>query len=139
MKTDLSKILSVSGKSGLFQYLAQARNGVIAESLSDKKRVMLDIKSRITTLADISIFADSGELKLKEVFLSLGKIYKEQPGPDKLPENELKALFAKAVPDYDQNRFYPSHMKKVLDWYNQLARYASLDFVEEETQQPADE
>ena len=139
MKTDLSKILSVSGKSGLFQYLAQARNGVIAEALSDKKRIMLDIKSRITTLADISIVADSGELKLKEVFLSLGKIYKDQPGPDKLPENELKALFAKAVPDYDQNRFYPSHMKKVLDWYNQLARYASLDFVEEETQQPADE
>ena len=139
MKTDLSKILSVSGKSGLFQYLAQARNGVIAEALSDKKRIMLDIKSRITTLADISIFADSGEIKLKEVFLSLGKIYKDQPGPDKLPENELKALFAKAVPDYDQNRFYPSHMKKVLDWYNQLARYASLDFVEEETQQPADE
>ena len=139
MKTDLSKILSVSGKSGLFQYLAQARNGVIAEALSDKKRIMLDIKSRITTLADISIFAESGELKLKEVFLSLGKIYKDQPGPDKLPENELKALFAKAVPDYDQNRFYPSHMKKVLDWYNQLARYASLDFVEEETQQPADE
>ena len=139
MKTDLSKILSVSGKSGLFQYLAQARNGVIAEALSDKKRIMLDIKSRITTLADISIFADSGELKLKEVFLSLGKIYKDQPGPDKLPENELKALFAKAVPDYDQNRFYPSHMKKVLDWYNQLVRYASLDFVEEETQQPADE
>lgn len=139
MKTDLSKILSVSGKSGLFQYLAQARNGVIAEALSDKKRIMLDIKSRITTLADISIFADSGELKLKEVFLSLGKIYKDQPGPDKLPENELKSLFAKAVPDYDQNRFYPSHMKKVLDWYNQLARYASLDFVEEETQQPADE
>ena len=139
MKTDLSKILSVSGKSGLFQYLAQARNGVIAESLSDKKRVMLDIKSRITTLEDISIFADSGELKLKEVFRSLGKIYKEQPGPDKLPENELKALFAKAVPDYDQNRFYPSPMKKVLDWYNQLARFASLDFTEEETQQPADE
>ena len=139
MKTDLSKILSVSGKSGLFQYLAQARNGVIAEALSDKKRVMLDIKSRITTLEDISIFADSGELKLKEVFRSLGKIYKEKPGPDKLPENELKALFAKAVPDYDQNRFYPSHMKKVLDWYNQLALYASLDFVEEETQQPADE
>jgi hypothetical protein len=139
MKTDLSKILSVSGKSGLFQYLAQARGGVIAEALADKKRCMIDIKSRITTLADISIFADSGEIKLKEVFQSLDKIYKGKPGPEKLPDNDLKALFAKAVPDYDQNRFYPSHMKKVLDWYNQLAKYASLDFVEEETQQPADE
>ena len=132
MKTDLSKILSVSGKSGLFLYVAQARNGVIAEALSDKKRTMLDLKSRITTLADISIFAASGELKLKEVLLSLGKIYKEKPGPEKPSDGELKAIFEKAVPDYDQDRFYVSHMKKVHDWYNQLAKYASLDFVEEE-------
>ena len=83
MKTDLSKILSVSGKSGLFLYLAQARNGVIAEALSDKKRTMLDLKSRITTLADISIFAASGEVKLKEVLLSLGNIYNQKPGPEK--------------------------------------------------------
>ena len=132
MKTDLTKILSVSGKSGLFLYLAQARSGVIAEALSDKKRTMLDLKSRITTLADISIFAASGEIKLKEVFLSLGKLYDGMPGPEKPNDAELKAIFQKAVPDYDQDRFYVSHMKKVLDWYNQLAKYASLDFVEEE-------
>ena len=132
MKTDLTKILSVSGKSGLFQYLAQARSGVIAEALSDKKRCMLDLKSRITTLADISIFAASGEVKLKEVLLSLGKLYNGKPGPEKPSDTELKAIFQKAVPDYDQDRFYVSHMKKVHDWYNQLAKYASLDFVEEE-------
>ena len=132
MKTDLTKILSVSGKSGLFQYVAQARSGVIAEALSDKKRTMLDLKSRITTLADISIFAASGEIKLKEVLLSLGKIYDGKPGPEKPSDAELKAVFQKAIPDYDQDRFYLSHMKKVHDWYNQLARYASLDFVEEE-------
>lgn len=132
MKTDLTKILSVSGKSGLFQYLAQARSGVIAEALSDKKRCMLDLKSRITTLADISIFAASGEVKLKEVLLSLGKLYNGKPGPEKPSDTDLKAIFQKAVPDYDQDRFYVSHMKKVHDWYNQLAKYASLDFVEEE-------
>ena len=132
MKTDLSKILSVSGKSGLFLYLAQARNGVIAEALSDKKRTMLDLKSRITTLADISIFAASGEVKLKEVLLSLGKVYNQKPGPEKPSDSELKTIFQKAVPDYDQDRFYVSHMKKVLDWYNQLVQFASLDFVEEE-------
>ena len=132
MKTDLTKILSVSGKSGLFQYLAQARSGVIAEALSDKKRCMLDLKSRITTLADISIFAASGEVKLKEVLLSLGKLYNGKPGPEKPSDAELKAIFQKAVPDYDQDRFYVSHMKKVHDWYNQLVKYASLDFVEEE-------
>ena len=137
MKTDLTKILSVSGKSGLFLYLAQARSGVIAESLSDKKRCMLDLKSRITTLADISIFAASGEVKLKEVLLSLGKVYNGKPGPEKPSDTELKAVFQKAVPDYDQDRFYVSHMKKVHDWYNQLVKYASLDFVEEEEEKNA--
>ena len=132
MKTDLARILSVSGQHGLFSYVAQARGGVIVEALSDKKRTMLDLKSRITTLADISIFAASGEVKLKEVLLSLSKVYNGKPGPEKPSDAELKAVFQKAVPDYDQDRFYLSHMKKVHDWYNQLAKYASLDFVEEE-------
>ena len=132
MKTDLTKILSVSGKSGLFLYLAQARSGVIAEALSDKKRTMLDLKSRITTLADISIFAASGEVKLKDVLLGLSKVYNGKPGPEKPSDKELKEVFQKAVPDYDQDRFYVSHMKKVHEWYNQLVKYASLDFVEEE-------
>ena len=44
----------------------------------------------------------------------------------------LKALFAQAIPDYDEDRFYVSHMKKVIDWYNEIAQFASFDFVEEE-------
>ena len=47
-------------------------------------------------------------------------------------EKNIKALFDKAVPNYDSERFYFSHMKKILDWYNELAKYASFDFVEEE-------
>ena len=43
---------------------------------------------------------------------------------------ELKALFEKALPSYDRDRFYVSHMKKVVDWYNALKNYASLDFVD---------
>ena len=71
MKTDLAKILTVSGQRGLFQYIAQARHGIIAESLSDKKRVVFDAKSRITTLADIAIYTQREELKLQEVFFVL--------------------------------------------------------------------
>ena len=71
MKTDLAKILSVSGQHGLFLYIAQARNGAIVEALSDKRRTCFDMKSRITTLADISIYTSEGELKLKDVFEKL--------------------------------------------------------------------
>ena len=61
MKTDLSKILSISGQHGLFLYLAQARAGAIVENLSDKKRTVVDAKNRITTLEDISIYTSEGE------------------------------------------------------------------------------
>ena len=133
MKTDLSKILTVAGQHGLFEYVAQARNGIIAESLATKKRTALDAHSRVNTLADISIYTSEGELKLKEVFLALKEALGDAQAPtSKSSSDELKALFAKAVPDYDEDRFYVSHMKKVIDWYNELVQFASLDFVEEE-------
>ena len=133
MKTDLARILSVSGQHGLYLYLAQARNGAIAESLSDKKRTCFDIKTRLTTLADIAIYTSEGELKLKEVFLKLKDVLGDGDAPSpKASSEELKALFAKAVPDYDADRFYVSHMKKVVEWYNELKKYASLDFADEE-------
>lgn len=136
MKTDLTKILSISGQPGLYLYIAQARSGAIVESLSDKKRSCFGLTSKMTTLADISIYTTEGEMKLSEVFLKLKDVLGGAEAPaSKASSDELKALFAKAVPDYDGERFYVSHMKKVVDWYNCLLKYASLDFVtpEEET------
>lgn len=136
MKTDLTKILSISGQPGLYLYIAQARSGAIVESLSDKKRSCFGLTSKMTTLADISIYTTEGEMKLSEVFLKLKDVLGGAEAPSsKASSEELEALFAKAVPDYDGERFYVSHMKKVVDWYNCLLKYASLDFVtpEEET------
>ena len=131
MKTDLARILSVSGQHGLFNYIAQARNGAIVEALSDKRRTCFDMKSRITTLADISIYTSEGEMKLQEVFQKLHYALGEADAhTSKASADELKALFLKAIPNYDVDRFYVSHMKKVVDWYNELKNFASLDFEE---------
>lgn len=133
MQTDLTKILAVSGQHGLFEYVAQARNGVIAESLSDRRRTVLGATSRISTLADISIYTSEGEMKLADVFLAVNKALDGADAPSsKAPEKEVVSLFEKAVPDYDADRFYVSHMRKILDWYSQIVKYASLDFVKEE-------
>lgn len=132
MKTDLTKILSVSGQSGLYLYISQARTGAIVEALADKKRTCFGMTSRITTLADISIYTDEGEVKLKEVFLKMKDVLGDADAPvSKSSGEELKAFFEKALPDYDRDRFYVSHMKKVVDWYNALKKYASLDFEDE--------
>ena len=136
MKTDLSKILAISGQSGLYLYVSQARNGAIVEALADKKRTSIGMTNKITSLADISIYTDDEEVKLQQVFLNMKEVLGENDAPSaKSKPEELKALFEKALPAYDRDRFYVSHMKKVVEWYNALKKYASLDFVnpEEET------
>ena len=133
MKTDLSKILAISGQSGLFLYVSQARNGAIVEALSDKKRTSVGMTNKITSLADISIYTYDEEVKLQQVFLNMKEVLGDADAPSaKSKPEELKALFEKALPDYDRDRFYVSHMKKVVEWYNALKNYASLDFVEQE-------
>ena len=133
MKTDLSRILSISGQSGLFYYVSQARNGAIVESLADKKRTTVGMTSRLTSLADISIYTDDEEVKLQQVLLNMKEVLGDADAPSsKASAEELKALFEKALPAYDRDRFYVSHMKKVVDWYNNLKKYASLDFVNPE-------
>lgn len=134
MKTDLAKTLSVRGQHGLFNYIAQSRTGAIVEAFEDKKRYNFSASAGITTLEDISIYTSEGEMKLREVFGKLHEVLGENDAPDakKASADELKALFAKAVPEYDGERFYVSHMKKVVEWYNALKKYASLEFVTDE-------
>ena len=130
MKTDLSRILAISGQSGLYLYVSQARNGAIVEALADKKRTSVGMTNKITSLADISIYTDDEEVKLQQVFLNMKDVLGENDAPSaKSDPNELKALFEKALPTYDRDRFYVSHMKKVVEWYNALKKYATLDFV----------
>jgi hypothetical protein len=138
MKTDLSKILAISGQSGLYLYISHARNGAIVEALADKKRSSVGMTSKITSLSDISIYTEDEEVKLQQVFLNMKEVLGDADAPSaKSPADELKALFEKALPDYDRDRFYVSHMKKVVEWYNALKKYASLDFVnpQEEAEQ----
>ncbi len=130
MKTDLTKVLAISGQSGLYLYVSQARNGAIVEAMSDGKRSSVGMTSKLTSLADISIYTDDEEVKLQQVFLNMKEVLGDADAPSaKSAPAELKALFEKALPAYDRDRFYVSHMKKVVEWYNHLKKYASLDFV----------
>ena len=140
MQTDLARILSVAGQHGLFHYVAQARSGAIGESLATKQRKVFSASSRISTLADIAIYTSEGEMKMDEVFLALKKVLGDAAAPSpKASDQEILDLFRKAIPNYDADRFYLSHMRKVVDWYNQLSQYASLDFVKAEEEADAKE
>ena len=132
-KTDLKNILSVSGEHGLFAYVAQGRGGIIAESLITKQRQMLTATAKLSSLADISIYTDQTDVPLRDVLKAMAEKLGKGPAPSpKSDAKVIKAFFGEVIPDYDENRFYVSHMKKILDWYEVLRNHASLDFVEDE-------
>jgi hypothetical protein len=133
MKTDLQKILSISGYPGLFQFISQSRNGVIVESLLDKKRMNAGPSMKVSNLSDIAMYTDKDEIPLKEVFIKIKEQKNGGPAIDhKSDSNVLQKFMEEVLPDYDRDRVYTSHMKKLVEWYNILQANNMLDFVEEE-------
>ena len=129
MKTDLRKVLSISGQPGLYLYVSQAHQGAIVEALATKKRSCCPMSARMTSLADIAIYTDEEEMRLQEVFEKMHAHLGESDAPAaKSDPKVLKGLFEEVLPTYDRDRFYVSHMKKVVEWYNILKNNASLDF-----------
>ena len=133
MALDLKKVLSISGTPGLFEYVAPSKNGFIVESIATKQRSAVSANSKVTSLADVSIYTDDEETPLKKVLESMrDKLNGAEAMTSKSNPEQIKAFFAEVLPGYARDRFYVSHMKKVLDWYNVLAKYGSLEFAEEE-------
>lgn len=128
----LKDILSISGQSGLFRYISQARNGIIVESLESGKRMHAFSTMRVNSLKDIAIFTSKEEVTLEETFK---RIYEKENGgvaiDSKSDPGKLKAYFSEILPDYDEDRVYISDIRKVMGWYNILQGLDMLQFVKE--------
>ncbi len=134
MKTiKLKDILSISGKGGLFKFIAQARNGIVVESIDDDKRHVAPSTARVSSLEDIAIFTREEEVALADIFMI---IHDRSEGKEtishKASSDELKKFFEELVPDYDDERVYVSDIKKVFQWYNQLHAHGLLEVIDKE-------
>ena len=130
---DLSKILSISGRSGLFKVISQSKNAVIVESIVDKKRFPAFGHERMSSLEEISIFTTGEDRPLKEVLKAFHEKLEAKPAADpKTGDPELLKQFGEIVPDYDPDRVYVSDIRKIFSWYNLLLSNDILDFSEEE-------
>lgn len=131
---ELSKILAISGKPGLFKMLSQTKAGFIVESLIDGKRFPVFAHERVSTLEEISIFITGDEdMPLKEVFRKVFDKLEGKPGLDAGADSQaLKSFFLETIPGYDQERVYISDIKKTLSWYNLLLDKGMLEFKEDE-------
>lgn len=118
----LDDILAITGKPGLYKLVSATRQGVLVESIVDGKRMPASQRSDVSALKDIAIYTTEEEVPLGEVF---DKIYALEDGkpcldPKGKSNAELLEYMEKVLPDFDQSRVYPSHLKKLFSWYNLL-------------------
>lgn len=127
----LKKILSISGRPGLYKLISYGKNMLLVESMIDGKRFPVHAREQVMSLGDISIFTTSEDVPLTQVFENIGKKFenktfdaKEYNTPDK-----LKEFMGLVLENFDTERVHNSDIKKVISWYNILVNSGITDFA----------
>lgn len=139
---DLSKIVNIAGKPGLYKILSQGKGNLIVESLLDGKHIPAFAHERISSLEEICIYTTGEDRLLKDVFMSIHEKLGDTLGfdPKKASPVELREKFLVVLPDYNEEAVYNSDIKKVFQWYELLNSKGLLDFsVEEKKEDVAEE
>ena len=128
----LEGILSISGQSGLYKLITQAKNGIIVESFDTQKRMPVYSNAKVSALEDIAIFTSGEEVPLKDVFKKIYTVENKKATSvsKKASNDEIKEYFEDILPEYDKDRVYVSDMKKVITWYNVLLEKGLMNFDE---------
>ncbi|MGD1946549.1 MAG: DUF5606 domain-containing protein [Croceivirga sp.] len=137
----LDKILSISGKPGLYKLLTQTRTGFVGESLLDGKRLSVGLRNNVSVLSEIAIYTLEEEIPLRAVFQKIKE--KENGGKTAVNHKDdklkLEEYFFEVLPNYDEDRVYPSDIKKIIQWYNILHENDLMDFSEGDTEDTEEE
>jgi hypothetical protein len=136
------KILSISGKPGLYELKVQTRSGFVAEALLDGKKITVGLRSNVSLLSEIAVFTYNEEVKLIDIFKSIAtKENGEATISHKETDDKLKSYFREILPEYDEDRVYTSDIKKIFNWYNLLQPkgYVTLDALNTEVKEETPE
>ncbi len=126
---DLKGIVNISGKPGLYKVISSSKSGFIVEAIDEsRKRMPIPGNARVAALDDISIYTQTDQIALKDVFQRIHdeKIELSAIDAAKAEPQLITTTFAKIIPDYDTERVYMSDMRKLIRWYQLLAPV--LDF-----------
>jgi len=125
----LEKLIVVSGKPGIFKISNQTKAGLLVQTLNDDKKFPIQNIHNVSSLNDIAIYTYDEEVPLREIFKTIHT--KEEGKPTishKESKKKLTSFFSEILPNYDEERVYPSNIKKVIQWYNLLVD-AKFDFA----------
>lgn len=134
----LRTVLSIAGKPGLYKLVSSGRNMLIVEALdATKKRMPVHGIDKVVALGDIAMYTDDEEVPLWQVLENVkAKCEGVACSVDykKATNEELADFFAEVLPNYDRDRVYMTHVRKLIQWYNILVAAGLTDFAPEEAE-----
>ena len=137
----LKKILSISGRPGLYKLVSYGKNMLLVEGLTDGHRFPVHSRERVMSLGDISIFTTGEDIPLSQVFENVGKKYENKALDVKAytTPDQLHEFMNGVLENWDDERVHNSDIKKIISWYNILIGAGITDFSiqEEETEEEA--
>lgn len=130
----LKKILSITGRPGLFKIVSQGKGILIVEELGSGKRFPAHARDKVVSLGDIAMYTESGDTPLGEI---LDKVYakyqrKRIDVKELVASKGLRPAFEAIVEDYDRERVYENDIKKLFTWYNILIDNGFTEFAQKE-------
>ena len=139
----LKKILSISGRPGLYQLISYGKNMLLVETIPAGRRFPIHSRERVMSLGDISIYTDSEDVPLSQVLENVGKKYENKAVDAKsyATPDQLHEFMAGVLENWDADRVHNSDIKKIISWYNILVGAGITDFSakEEEDEGKAEE
>jgi len=119
---EYSKLISVSGMSGLFELVTSKNDGAIATSLENNNTQFISTRAhQFSHLESIEVYTTHENVFLAEVFIAMGK--SKEALPNEKDPKAVTAYFKKVFPKMDFDRVYGSDMKKMVKWYAQLKQH----------------
>jgi Domain of unknown function (DUF5606) len=116
---EYSKLIAVTGLSGLFELISSKNDGAIVRSLETSATQFVSSRNhQFSHLESIEIYTQKDNVNLVEIFKAMkaaGKVL-----PDAKDAKAIKAYFEEVYPEMDFERVYGSDMKKMVKWYSQI-------------------
>lgn len=130
----IKRIVSISGKPGLYKLVSQGKNMLIVESLANGKRVPAYAHDKVISLGDVAIYTEGEDMPLAEV---LEKIYNYTGGKavdvkSFADDDAIRTYMGEILPEFDHERVYTNDIKKLFSWYNTLISAGITKFKDDE-------
>jgi len=123
MEKNIENIVSVSSLPGLYYLESSRSNGLIIKDMDTGVKQFVSVrKHQFTPLRSIAIYTYSDSTPIEDIFKTMVEIKQDHNISEllKASNNDLANYFRIVLPEYDEDRVYPSDMKKVLKWFDFL-------------------